>query len=83
MIPFKELKHPFLLGTCDIRLSSGGYLSPVTAEAGYRSGLTPKRLVRMIANSQQSTDPIRARWQKPTGLQAPSRRPPDTAETVM
>lgn len=74
--PFKELKCPLRLGTCNMRLSSGGYLSPVTAKAGYRSGLTPKCLVRMIANGQQSTDPIRACWQKPTGLQAPSRRPP-------
>lgn len=72
--PFKELKRLLWDWTCDMRHSRGGYLSPVTAEAGYQSGLTPECLVRMIANGQQSTDPIKACWQKPTGLQAPSRQ---------
>jgi hypothetical protein len=29
---------------CDMRHPGGGYLPPVTAEAGYRSGLAPKCL---------------------------------------
>jgi len=55
-----------------MRLSGGGYLPPITPESGYRHGLTPDCLAKVMANGQQPTDSIRAGWsESPTGLQMP------------
>lgn len=35
---------------------------------GYRSGLTPRNLLKFLAKGQQSTDPIRSEGQTPSGI---------------
>jgi hypothetical protein len=48
---------------CDMRLSGGGNLSPITPKSGYRFGPTPRNLARVVAIDQPPTDPIAACWE--------------------
>jgi hypothetical protein len=47
---------------CDMRLSGGGNLSPITPKSGYRFGPTSRNLAKVVAIGQPPTDPIAACW---------------------
>jgi len=48
---------------CNMRLSGGGNLSPITPKSGYRFGPTSRNLAKVVAIGQPPTDPIAACWE--------------------